>query len=57
MPATQTSNTKTAAAIATATKPTIRELRLAHLKAKHLVPSTSPNAFNCNSPRHLKLNH
>ena len=36
MPATQTSNTKTAAAIATATKPTIRELRLAHLKAKHV---------------------
>jgi hypothetical protein len=36
MPATQTNNTKTTAAIATATKPTIRELRLAHLKAKHV---------------------
>jgi hypothetical protein len=36
MPATQTNNTRTAAAIATATKLTIRELRLAHLKAKHV---------------------
>jgi hypothetical protein len=36
MPATQTNNTKTAAAIATATKPIIRELRLAHLKVKHV---------------------
>jgi hypothetical protein len=36
MPATQTNNTKTTAAIATATNPTVRNIRLALLKAKHV---------------------